>query len=83
MDMYQHQGLAWVVGAQATIRLYRRCLEAPVTPRGVQNKEEVLAAAIHLSNSYTEEKAVIDTSLANPICSALKVLGNVGNPSFK
>eukprot|EP00973_Karenia_brevis_P085635 11880035-Karenia_brevis.AAC.1 len=32
-EMYQHQGLAWVVGAQAIIRLYRRCLEAAVTPQ--------------------------------------------------
>eukprot|EP00973_Karenia_brevis_P006251 851320-Karenia_brevis.AAC.1 len=75
MDMYQHGGLAWVVGAQAAIRLYRRSLQAPVTTKGIQHQEEILAVAKQLSNNYTEEKAVIDISLANTICSALQFLG--------
>eukprot|EP00973_Karenia_brevis_P037762 5209005-Karenia_brevis.AAC.1 len=44
-EMYQHQGLAWVVGAQAIIRLYRRCLEATSTPKGLQHKQDIIAQA--------------------------------------
>eukprot|EP00973_Karenia_brevis_P054662 7596821-Karenia_brevis.AAC.1 len=70
MEMYQHQGFAWVVGAQAIIRLYRRTLEAPITLKGIQHQKEVLAAAKEYSTSYSDERAVIDTNMANSICSA-------------
>eukprot|EP00973_Karenia_brevis_P079421 11020977-Karenia_brevis.AAC.1 len=59
--MYQHQGLAWVVGAQAIIRLYRRCLEAAVTPQGLQHKQDMLAQAKEMSGTHVEAKTVIDT----------------------
>eukprot|EP00973_Karenia_brevis_P077968 10831130-Karenia_brevis.AAC.1 len=65
MEIYQHQGLAWVVGAQAIIRLCRRSLEAPVTPKGIQHQKEVLAAAKDHSTSYSEDRVVIDISMAN------------------
>eukprot|EP00973_Karenia_brevis_P002131 288597-Karenia_brevis.AAC.1 len=82
MEMYQHQGLAWVVGAQAIIRLYRRTLEAPVTPKGIQHQKEVLAAAKEHSTRYTDERAVIDTNMANGIRSALKFLDKLGMPAL-
>eukprot|EP00973_Karenia_brevis_P050135 6957275-Karenia_brevis.AAC.1 len=60
-EMYQHQGLAWVVGAQAIIRLYRRCLEAAVTPKGLQHKQDIFAQARDMADTYVETKSVIDT----------------------
>eukprot|EP00973_Karenia_brevis_P053124 7384771-Karenia_brevis.AAC.2 len=70
--MYQHQGLAWVVGAQAIIRLYRRCLEAAVTPKGLQHKQDILAQARDMADTYVETQSVIDTRLAAIVCSTLK-----------
>eukprot|EP00973_Karenia_brevis_P038261 5275377-Karenia_brevis.AAC.1 len=55
-EMYEHQGLAWVVGAQAIIRLYRRCLEARDTPQGLKHKQEVLAQARSMADTYVEAK---------------------------
>eukprot|EP00973_Karenia_brevis_P054024 7504432-Karenia_brevis.AAC.1 len=55
-EMYQHQGLAWVVGEQAIIRLYRRCLEAADTPKGLQHKQDILKQAIKMSTTYVEAK---------------------------
>eukprot|EP00973_Karenia_brevis_P006391 869725-Karenia_brevis.AAC.1 len=60
-EMYQHQGRAWVVGAQAIIRLYRRCLEAAGTPQNLQHKQDILAQAKEMSGTYVEAKTVIDT----------------------
>eukprot|EP00973_Karenia_brevis_P019950 2737592-Karenia_brevis.AAC.1 len=60
-EMYQHQGLAWVVGAQAIIRLSRRCLEAAVTPQGLQHKQDILAQDRAMSDTYVEAQTVIDT----------------------
>eukprot|EP00973_Karenia_brevis_P033274 4591255-Karenia_brevis.AAC.1 len=54
--MYQHQGLAWVVGAQAIIRLYRRSLEAAITPQGLRHQQDILAQARTMSTTYKEEK---------------------------
>eukprot|EP00973_Karenia_brevis_P046578 6460687-Karenia_brevis.AAC.1 len=62
--MYQHQGLAWVVGAQSIIRLYRRCLEAADTPKRLQHQQDILDQAIKMSTTYVKEKTVIDTRFA-------------------
>eukprot|EP00973_Karenia_brevis_P050237 6972347-Karenia_brevis.AAC.1 len=56
-EMYVHQGLAWEVGAQAIIRLYRRCLEANATPQGLKHRQDVLAQARDMSGTYVEDKA--------------------------
>eukprot|EP00973_Karenia_brevis_P039766 5488235-Karenia_brevis.AAC.1 len=80
--MYQHQGLAWVVGAQAIIKLYRRGLEAAVTPQGQRHQQDILAQANTMSTTYSEEKTVIDTRFAATICSALKHLANMGIPDL-
>eukprot|EP00973_Karenia_brevis_P052381 7278794-Karenia_brevis.AAC.1 len=55
--MYQHQGLAWVFGVQAIIRLSRRSLEAADTPKGLQDKLDILAQANKMSTAYVEEKS--------------------------
>eukprot|EP00973_Karenia_brevis_P020966 2883411-Karenia_brevis.AAC.1 len=55
-EKYEHQGLAWVVGAQAIIRVYKRCLEARVTPQGWKHKQKVLDQARNLSGTYVEAK---------------------------
>eukprot|EP00973_Karenia_brevis_P025454 3512905-Karenia_brevis.AAC.1 len=55
-EMYQHQGLAWVVGAQAIIRLYRRSLEAAEAPQGLQHQQDILAQANNMSTTYREER---------------------------
>eukprot|EP00973_Karenia_brevis_P032835 4533024-Karenia_brevis.AAC.1 len=60
-EMYQHQGLAWMVGAQAIIRLYRRSLEAAEIPHGLQHQQDILAQANTMSTTYREERTVIDT----------------------
>eukprot|EP00973_Karenia_brevis_P065853 9151616-Karenia_brevis.AAC.1 len=44
-QMYEHQGLAWVVGAQAIIRLYR-----------LIHKQQVPAQAIDMAGTYVETK---------------------------
>eukprot|EP00973_Karenia_brevis_P084631 11744448-Karenia_brevis.AAC.1 len=62
--MYQHQGLAWAVGAQALIRLYRRCLEAAITPKGLQHKQDILTQAKEMAEGYAKTQSVIDTSFA-------------------
>eukprot|EP00973_Karenia_brevis_P040931 5663998-Karenia_brevis.AAC.1 len=80
--MYQHQGLAWVVGAQALIRLYRRCLEADITPKGLQHKKVVLDEAKEMAESYTENRTVIDTRFASTVCSTLTHLSNMGVPAL-
>eukprot|EP00973_Karenia_brevis_P000193 24999-Karenia_brevis.AAC.1 len=80
--MYMHQGLAWVVGAQAIHRLYRRCLEANVTSQGLKHRQEVLAQTRAVSGTYVEEKTVIDTRFAATVCSALKHLTNMGVPAL-
>eukprot|EP00973_Karenia_brevis_P007864 1067227-Karenia_brevis.AAC.1 len=77
-EMYEHQGLAWVVGAQSTIRLYRRCLEARDTPQGLIHKQEVLAQAKNLVDTYVEAKTIIDNRFAATVCSALAFLRNMG-----
>eukprot|EP00973_Karenia_brevis_P013642 1851584-Karenia_brevis.AAC.1 len=80
--MYEHQGLAWVVGAQAIIRLYRRCLEARETPQGLKHKQKVLTQAKDMADTYVETKIVIDARFAATICSALKHLTNMGIPAL-
>eukprot|EP00973_Karenia_brevis_P037354 5149294-Karenia_brevis.AAC.1 len=81
-EVYQHQGLAWVVGAQSLIRLYRRCLEADVTPKGLLHKQEVLAKSKEMLESYNETGAVLDTRFATTVCSTLKYLSNMGVPAL-
>eukprot|EP00973_Karenia_brevis_P054286 7542867-Karenia_brevis.AAC.1 len=81
--MYEHQGLAWVVGAQSTIRLYKRCLEARTTPQGLIHKQQVLAQAADMAGTYVETKTVIDNRFAATICSALKHLTNMGMPALQ
>eukprot|EP00973_Karenia_brevis_P084320 11702448-Karenia_brevis.AAC.1 len=75
--MYQQQGLAWVAGAQAIIRLYRRCLEAAVTQKGLQHKQDILAQAKDMADTYVETKSVIDTRFAATVCSTFKHLSNM------
>eukprot|EP00973_Karenia_brevis_P081735 11331378-Karenia_brevis.AAC.1 len=81
-DMYQHQGVAWVVGTQAIIRLYRRCLEADRTPKGLQHKQDITIQDRGMAESYVETKAVIDTRLAATVCSTLEHLPNMGIPAL-
>eukprot|EP00973_Karenia_brevis_P085065 11805795-Karenia_brevis.AAC.1 len=82
-EMYEHQGLAWVVGAQSLIRLYRRCLEARTTPQGLIHKQKVLDQARDMPGTYVEAKTVIHNRFAATICSALKHHTNMGIPALQ
>eukprot|EP00973_Karenia_brevis_P029976 4133291-Karenia_brevis.AAC.1 len=65
--MYQHQGIAWVVAAQAIIRLQRRSKDCTPCHQVFEHQAGMLERAKALGDAYNSEKAVIDTGLANTI----------------
>eukprot|EP00973_Karenia_brevis_P057582 8009008-Karenia_brevis.AAC.1 len=77
-EMYEHQGIAWAVASQATVRLYRRCLEASQTPQGLKHKQEVIGKARNLADTSVETKSVLESSEASRYCSALRFISNLG-----
>eukprot|EP00973_Karenia_brevis_P014128 1921922-Karenia_brevis.AAC.1 len=57
LEMYHHQGIAWVVSAQAIIRLLKRSKDCTPCHQVFEHQADILQRAEALGDTYCSEKA--------------------------
>eukprot|EP00973_Karenia_brevis_P049846 6921413-Karenia_brevis.AAC.1 len=55
LDMYQHQGIAWVAAAQAIIRLQRRSKDCTPCPHVLEQQADTPERAKALGEAYNDK----------------------------